>query len=663
MRTPPRRPAVDLLESRRLLSVAAPVILSTATTDNFTGESSVADDSPFEFAVDFTGVDPGEAHRVTVDFGDGEVQTLQTNTFRVAPIPGSDDPTARRARFDHIYPQPGDYPITVVVEDLDAGLSDEESLSIAASNRAPLIGLEEGTWAEEIPDFLAVRLDDNRWIDTELLVTVDFGDGTDPYVATSVASGSYDNNYGHFPVGTLHEYANSGTYTRTITATDGRGLTRTQIDEVEVIERAPRLKKHDASDYRVLEFAGTNNAGEEIDYRTYEGRDVVLRTRVEDPGADETFVDVDWGDGTVERFDLGDVDGTAGTPVEFRHTYADIDGYTRGHLVTVTAGNADGGPSDTESRTLYVYSNAVYPYAYIEEDEVQAGDSFVVTVEADDYDNVGDYPVGGTLDFGDGRVESFAFTHAGQVLSFDHAYAQPNPDGSGYYQLRADSLDADGDAEYDHAYIDVTPAPEPPAPPIAVEYDPATGVLTVTGTEGDDAVALAPTATAGGVAVAGVGEFENVSRVVADLLGGDDDLLADADLAVAIDADGGAGDDSLVGGAGHDTLSGGAGVDVLDGAGGFYDMLYGGGGDDLLRDADGVRDARGNAGDDVIDLAFAPDWVKHPLLPLRLSPGGIQGNLGDDTVRVHVRDGGAPLTVVLLGDNVVRAPAPTAATP
>ena len=196
---------------------------------------------------------------------------------------------------------------------------------------------------------------------------------------------------------------------------------------------------------------------------------------------------------------------------------------------------------------------------------------------------------------------------------------------------------------------------------VTAEYDPATGALAITGSDGDDEVALRAVAGAGdSVRVeqggVGVGTFAGVSRVVVDLLAGDDDLMADADLAVPVRVDGGAGNDSIVGGAGDDTLSGGAGVDVLDSAGGFYDELRGGQDNDLLRDSDGVRLAEGGDGDDAIDLVFAADWVKHPALPIRLVPGSVQGNLGDDTIRVHAAEGGSrPLTVVMLGDNVVRS--------
>src|SRR5512132_1816306 len=71
-----------------------------------------------------------------------------------------------------------------------------------------------------------------------------------------------------------------------------------------------------------------------------------------------------------------------------------------------------------------------------------------------------------------------------------------------------------------------------------------------------------------------------VTKVVFDA-GAGDDILDAAEATRALQAEGGAGDDTLIGGAGTDSLDGGAGNDVLLGADGA-DTLMGEGGDELL---------------------------------------------------------------------------------
>ena len=81
-------------------------------------------------------------------------------------------------------------------------------------------------------------------------------------------------------------------------------------------------------------------------------------------------------------------------------------------------------------------------------------------------------------------------------------------------------------------------------------------------------------------------------------LGGDDTLLVKPGVPMAVQADGGDGNDSLNGAEEQDTFFGGLGDDTLNGGGG-NDLLDGQEGDDTLLARDGVGDlVRGGAGFD-----------------------------------------------------------------
>jgi Ca2+-binding RTX toxin-like protein len=118
--------------------------------------------------------------------------------------------------------------------------------------------------------------------------------------------------------------------------------------------------------------------------------------------------------------------------------------------------------------------------------------------------------------------------------------------------------------------------------------DGAADTVVVTGTAGDDVIAVAGDAS--GVSVAGLAAQVNVTGAEAanDKLvvnaGAGDDVVTAAGLAagaIQFAANGEAGDDLLIGGDGNDTLTGGAGDDILIGGDG-QDVLDGGPGGNVL---------------------------------------------------------------------------------
>jgi len=133
------------------------------------------------------------------------------------------------------------------------------------------------------------------------------------------------------------------------------------------------------------------------------------------------------------------------------------------------------------------------------------------------------------------------------------------------------------------------------------QFSPATGVLTVTGTEGADTFAISVNANGsivvngGGVPIAGgVPTLANTVRIVLNGLGGDDQLVLDQFGDPLPDA-------AIVGGAGADTLVGGAGDDSLQGGPGDDQILMGGGDDTFVwNPGDGLDTAEGQAGFDTL---------------------------------------------------------------
>jgi Ca2+-binding RTX toxin-like protein len=129
--------------------------------------------------------------------------------------------------------------------------------------------------------------------------------------------------------------------------------------------------------------------------------------------------------------------------------------------------------------------------------------------------------------------------------------------------------------------------------------------LVVAGTDGADTVAVTGSGTT--VSVNGGAPWTGVTgRVIARLYGGNDALDASALAGIAVEADGGGGDDVIKGGSGNDTLAGiaveadgGGGDDVIKGGSG-NDTLVGGTGNDVLVGGDGSDHLVGSAGHDIL---------------------------------------------------------------
>ena len=141
------------------------------------------------------------------------------------------------------------------------------------------------------------------------------------------------------------------------------------------------------------------------------------------------------------------------------------------------------------------------------------------------------------------------------------------------------------------------------------------GVLTVTGTKGDDKIALRleagrPDRLEVDLGDDGSADFrfnvKHIAKLEVDALSGDDAVRIDESNGVFTDTiattiDGGGGNDTIAGGTGNETLLGGDGNDTIDGNGGDDAAPMGAGDDTFVWDpGDGSDTIEGGAGADTM---------------------------------------------------------------
>jgi len=156
---------------------------------------------------------------------------------------------------------------------------------------------------------------------------------------------------------------------------------------------------------------------------------------------------------------------------------------------------------------------------------------------------------------------------------------------------------------------------------LSASLDPATGVLSVAGTEQADRIVLTQSGNVLTVDVNGARstfDAAKVAQVSVQGLGGDDFISLAASVTAPATVDGGAGNDTILGGGGPESLIGGDGNDsIVAGAG--NDTLEGDAGDDTLRGGAGSDILLGGPGN---DLLYAGTGKNNILL----------GGPGDDTL-------------------------------
>ncbi len=153
--------------------------------------------------------------------------------------------------------------------------------------------------------------------------------------------------------------------------------------------------------------------------------------------------------------------------------------------------------------------------------------------------------------------------------------------------------------------------------------------LVITGTADRDAVTLSKQDGRVTLKAPGYrrGEYVGVRKVV--FLGGDgdDQLLVQPEFDIPIEADGGAGHDTLSGGTANDTLRGGEGNDQLQGQSG-HDALHGENGNDLINGGSGNDLIRGGEGYDLLQ-----GGADHDDLDGQGGNDGVEGGSGNDMLK------------------------------
>jgi len=300
-----------------------------------------------------------ETFTYSIDWGDGTSLDMGSATIDQAGSPGV--PTT--ASFDgaHTYADNGSYTVTVVATDDDGG-TDTRTFTVNVLNVDPALAfvgdqtIDEGSLLN-LPD-LGLIVDpgfDNPLAPggatfETFTYSIDWGDGT----SLDMGSAAID-QVGSPGVPTMasfdgaHTYADNGSYTVTVVATDDDGGADTKTFTVNVLNVDPALTLSDDQTIDEGSLLSLTDLGLIVD----PGFDNPLA-----PGGAtfETFTySIDWGDGT--SLDTGnatmDQVGSPGVPTvasfDGAHTYADNGSYT----VTVVATDDDGG-TDTKTFTVSV---------------------------------------------------------------------------------------------------------------------------------------------------------------------------------------------------------------------------------------------------------------------------------------------------------------------
>ncbi|HEX4369448.1 MAG TPA: hypothetical protein VH023_21605 [Rhodopila sp.] len=147
---------------------------------------------------------------------------------------------------------------------------------------------------------------------------------------------------------------------------------------------------------------------------------------------------------------------------------------------------------------------------------------------------------------------------------------------------------------------------------LSASLDSTTGVLTVTGTDGNDRINItmrrgmlqvsersSSTSGSSTTTTRTNDKFDatTVKSIIVNALGGNDDVEIGPRISIAATLNGGDGNDTLIGGAGNDTINGDAGNDYIDGGAG-NDILSGGDDDDHIIGGKGNDTLHGDAGND-----------------------------------------------------------------
>ena len=333
----------------------------------------------------FTDLGTLDTWTATVDWGDGgELEQLD-----LTPVPN--DPTRRNFSLAHRYADnaaDGPYTVTVAVTDDDGGTKSDE-VSVTVNNVAPTLTVSD-----------PAEIAEGDSITFEPVVSDSAGEA-DPIVLSYDCDGS-----GPAPESNQStcSFADDGTYTALVRASDGDGGVATASPSVVVTNVLPAL---------------TVPEGQQLaDEGTVQSFSLGSFT---DPGPDGLWtVTVNWGD---EKSDSVEV-AAPGALADLDHTYAQDGVYVA--KVTVTEATMEGAEPLAGSAEFDITVANLAP-------EVDAGDDATIdegaTFSRDiSFSDPGADVWTATVDYGDGSaVEELTPTEPGFTLS--HRYADSKADG------------------------------------------------------------------------------------------------------------------------------------------------------------------------------------------------------------------------------------------
>ncbi|MCA9214985.1 MAG: VCBS repeat-containing protein, partial [Planctomycetales bacterium] len=270
--------------------------------------------------------DPGfaDTYAATVDWGDG---TSEAATVQIANgAPGI--PTTGSVVGEHSYAAPGNYAVTVTIDDGGGGVESEPSQVTVAAVGPTVVSNGDITTTEGSVTSYSARFTDPGETGSHA-ATIDWGDGTTTAATVNFSDGA----------GTLsgdHTYADNGIYAIVLEVSDPSGSTDQATATATVSNADPVVASQ--GDHTVY---GTDN----FTLTLAEFSDLGFTSTIS--GTSETFVaTIDWGDGTSSNGTIAVANGSAGEAtfgtVSGTHSYA-----LGAYAVTVTVTDDDGGTGAT----------------------------------------------------------------------------------------------------------------------------------------------------------------------------------------------------------------------------------------------------------------------------------------------------------------------------